>query len=86
MPDDITVQIYKILLNNSQDKTIEINDDTLLESLGLDSIGVVEIVYDIEELFDIEIPNPGQSETINTDFKSAGDVIAAVKQLLAATS
>jgi len=32
-------------------------DDTLREDLGLDSMSTIELVYQIEEAFDLEVPN-----------------------------
>ena len=49
-----------------------------LDKLGLDSMQVVELIFDIEEKFDIQIPL-----NANMD-KTVGDLIQAVDQLVAA--
>jgi acyl carrier protein len=52
-----------------------------LDELGLDSLGVVELTFVIEEKFDVEIP-------FNANFdikaKTVGDLIKAVEALVAA--
>jgi acyl carrier protein len=52
-----------------------------LDSLGLDSLKVVELIFDIEETFDIQIPL-----NANMDFKgkTVADLIQAVDRLVAA--
>jgi acyl carrier protein len=52
-----------------------------LEELGLDSMEVVSLIFDIEEKFDIEIPL-----NANTDIeaKTLADLILAVDRLIAA--
>lgn len=52
-----------------------------LDELGLDSLGVVELTFVIEEKFDVEIP-------FNANFdikaKTVGDLIKTVEALVAA--
>jgi acyl carrier protein len=52
-----------------------------LEELGLDSMEVVSLIFDIEEKFNIQIPL-----NANTDIeaKTLADLILAVDQLIAA--
>ena len=62
----------------------DITPQTRLEDLGLDSLALVEVVFGIEETFDISVPynanDPGES-----DFKltTVGEVIAGVQTLIA---
>ena len=52
-----------------------------LDELGFDSLKVVELIFDIEEKFDIEIP-------INANYdisaKTLADLIASVEDLVSA--
>lgn len=54
------------------------------EDLGLDSLGLVESIFAIEEAFDISVPfnanEPGRSEF---DISSVGAIVAAVAGLVA---
>ena len=55
-----------------------------LEDLGIDSLGVVESIFAIEEEFDIEVPfnanAPAESEF---DISSVSAIISAVEALVA---
>jgi acyl carrier protein len=52
-----------------------------LDKLGLDSMQVVELIFDIEEKFDINLP---VNANMDIDSKTVGDLIQAVEQLVAA--
>jgi acyl carrier protein len=52
-----------------------------LDKLGLDSMQVVELIFDIEEKFDIQIP---LNANMDIESKTVGDLIQAVDQLVAA--
>ncbi len=58
--------------------TLEAN----LEDLGIDSMDVVEIIFDLEETFDIDVPNPGDVEGGSIKFDSVQDLINIVKTLI----
>jgi acyl carrier protein len=53
-----------------------------LEELGLESLDAVELIFELEEKFDIEIPyNANDSRP---EFDTVGDVVRAVESLVAA--
>ena len=52
-----------------------------LNNLGLDSLKVVELIFDIEEKFDINLP---VNANMDIESKTVGDLIQAVDQLVAA--
>ena len=52
-----------------------------LDNLGLDSMQVVELIFDIEEKFDINLP---VNANMDIQGKTVGDLIQAVDQLVAA--
>ncbi|AMY69082.1 acyl carrier protein [Frigidibacter mobilis] len=58
--------------------------DSSLEDLGIDSLGLVESIFAIEEAFDITVPfnanDPQQSEF---DISSVAAIIRAVESLIA---
>ena len=52
--------------------------------LGIDSLGLVESIFAIEEAFDISIPfNANEPAQSDFDISSMGAIIAAVEKLLA---
>jgi acyl carrier protein len=57
---------------------IELTDK--LEDLGIESIDAVELVFDLEEKFDIEVPY--NANTPRTEFETVGDVVRAVEELV----
>ena len=63
----------------------DVRPEATLESLGIDSLGLVESIFAIEEAFDIAVPfnanDPAQSDF---DISSVAAVIAAVEALVAA--
>jgi acyl carrier protein len=52
-----------------------------LDNLGLDSMEVVALIFDIEEKFNINIP---VNANMDIESKTVGDLIQAVDQLVAA--
>ena len=58
-----------------------ISEDTTLEAMGLDSMGLVEVIFALEEHFEISVPfnaNDGAGAELTT----VGAVIRAVETLL----
>lgn len=58
--------------------------DSTLDSLGIDSLGLVESIFAIEEAFDISVPfnanNPAESDF---DISSVRSIIAGIEKLIA---
>ena len=52
-----------------------------LDKLGLDSVQVVDLIFDLEEKFDINLP---VNANLDIESKTVGDLIQAVDQLVAA--
>ena len=59
--------------------TLELSES--LDNLGLDSMEVVTLIFDIEEKFDIQIP---VNANLDIESKTLADLIQAVDQLVAA--
>jgi acyl carrier protein len=77
----------KIIAIIAEQAVLDVSDvtmDSTVESLGLDSLGLVEAIFAIEEAFDVSIPfnanDPAQS---GFDMSSVGAIITAVEGLLA---
>ena len=80
---------------NIQDKVIEIiaeqglvdvNDVMLgatLDDLGINSLGIVESIFALEEEFDIEVPfNANAPETSDFDISTVASIVLAVEKLV----
>lgn len=61
--------------------TVELLDR--LQDLGLESLDAVEMIFDLEEKFDVQIPYNANAANVQTEFETVGDVVAAVEKLVA---
>ena len=61
--------------------TVELSDR--LADLGLESLDAVEMIFDLEEKFDVQIPYNANTNNPKTEFETVGDVVAAVEKLVA---
>ena len=62
----------------------DVREDMTLADLGIDSLGVVESIYAIEEAFDLSIPfNANDPQASEFDLSSVGSIIQAVEGLVA---
>lgn len=65
----------------------EVNEEQVtltanLEALGIDSMDVVEIIFDLEETFDIDVPDPGDMDDVDVKFDTAQDLVNIVNTLI----
>ena len=51
-----------------------------LEDLGIDSFSAVEMIYDLEEKFDVELPY--NSNDNMPDLQTVGDLVEVIKKLI----
>ena len=63
--DDQLSKIANIIVETAGCNIIDVTEEAELESLGVDSLKAITVLFELEELFDIEIPNELIS-TINT--------------------
>ena len=77
----------KVILIIAEQCLLDVADVSLsatLEDLGIDSLGVVESIFAIEEEFDIEVPfNANAPEESEFDISSVATIISAVETLVA---
>ena len=84
--DTLQARVIEILAAQAllDPESLKPEDD--LVALGLDSLGLVEAIFAIEESFGISVPfnanEPGASEF---DISTVGSVVAGVRRLVAAT-
>ena len=76
--------IIEIVAKQAKTEPDTVNRATKLADLNLQSIDVVELVFAIEEKFDIEVPyTPGEQSTTGISFQSVGEIADAVDKLIA---
>jgi len=62
----------------------DVTEASTLESLGIDSLGLVESIFAIEEAFDISIPfNANKPSQGDFDISSVATIIAGIEKLSA---
>lgn len=74
----------------AEQAVLDISDvglDQSLDSLGIDSLGLVEAIFAIEEAFDISVPfNANDPSKSDFDISSVAAIVAAVQALIAQKS
>ena len=75
-------QVIAIIAAQALLEPQDISLDSTLESLGIDSMAVVESIFAIEEAFDITVPfNANTPEQSDFDITSVATIIAGVERL-----
>lgn len=81
---DLQQRVIAIIAEQAVLDVSDVTPDSTIESLGIDSLGLVEAIFAIEEAFDISIPfnanDPAQS---GFDMTSVAAIIDAVQGLVA---
>ncbi len=84
---DVTVaeQVRAILALHVQRHVQDLTMSDKIADLGLDSLGVVELIFALEEAFEISVPfNANDPSQSRFDISTVGAVIAGVEALIAA--
>ncbi|WP_371153428.1 acyl carrier protein [Jannaschia sp. 2305UL9-9] len=83
--EDIRSRVHAILAEQAMIDQTDVTDAASPADLGIDSMGVVEAIFAIEEGFDITVPfnanEPGKSAEF--DISSVGAIVTAVEGLIA---
>jgi acyl carrier protein len=77
--DDVTREVIAIVAKKVQPKDREVKPDDRLDELGLDSFAAVEMIFDLEEKFDIQIPY--NSNDSRLEYETVGEIADAIKKL-----
>ena len=84
MSGDISERIIKIIAELAVLETSDVSPEKTLEDLGVDSLGLVEAIFAIEEEFDIQVPfNANEPDKSDFDISSVAAIVAAVEKLVA---
>ncbi|WP_299922414.1 acyl carrier protein [uncultured Pelagimonas sp.] len=78
--DQVIAIVAEQALLDPSDVTLE----STPESLGIDSLGLVEAIFAIEETFDISVPfNANEPTEGDFDISSVAKIIAGIEKLMA---
>ena len=81
---DIENKVIEIIAELAVLEVEDVSLDSSLDSLGIDSIGLVESIFAIEETFDIQIPfNANDPQNSEFDISSVATIIAGIQELVA---
>ena len=84
MTDQIESRICEIVAEQAMLDPEQVTSEATPEELGIDSLGLVESIFALEEEFDISIPfNANEPEKSDFDISNMGTIIAAVRRLVA---
>jgi acyl carrier protein len=80
---DIRGKVIEIIADQAILEISDVNDESTLESLGIDSLGLVESIFAIEETFDIQVPfNANQPGESPFDLSSVATIIQGIEILI----
>ena len=81
---DTRDRIFQIIAEQALLDPAELTPEMSLQDIGIDSLGLVESIFAIEEAFDISVPfNANEPEKSDFDVSNLGAIIAAVEKLVA---
>lgn len=83
MSENVQEQIIKIIAEQALIEPSEVKLDSTLDDLGIDSLGLVEAVFAIEETFDIQVPfNANDPADSDFDISNVQSMVEAVQSLV----
>tara|TARA_R110002074_G_scaffold8131_7_gene34054 strand:+ start:469 stop:726 length:258 start_codon:yes stop_codon:yes gene_type:complete len=79
---NIKDQVIAIIAEQAVLEPEDVTPDSTLESLGIDSLGLVESIFAIEEAFDISVPfNANNPTDSDFDISTVASIIAGIERL-----
>ena len=80
---DIREKVIEIIAEQAVLEPSDVKMEHTLEDLGIDSLGLVESIFAIEEAFDISVPfNANDPSESDFDISSVSAIIDAVSKLV----
>ena len=84
MSDSIKDKVIEIIAEQAVMDVADVTMESTLEDLGIDSLGLVESIFAIEEAFDIQVPfNANDPQQSDFDISSVASIVAAITELVA---
>ena len=84
MGENVKDRVIQIIAEQAVLEPSDVTMEQSLDDLGVDSMGLVEAIFAIEESFDISVPfNANEPEKSEFDITSVASVVAAVEKLVA---
>lgn len=84
---DIKDRVIRIVAEQAVLDPSDVTMDSTLDDLGIDSLGLVESIFAIEEEFDISVPfNANEPQESDFDISSVTSIVAGIERLVAEQS
>ena len=80
MPDEVAEKVIATLASVKRIPAEKITVDTNLQEMGIDSLDVFTLLFELENAFKISIPDDDVRS-----IKTVGDIVTGIKKILAAT-
>ncbi len=78
-PDDVTRRVLRIIADNQRKDVSLVTIDSGFEELGIDSMDAVNIVFSLENEFNVNVPDEEMK-----NIRSVRDIVEGVLRLVAA--
>ena len=80
---DIKDRVIGIIAEQAVLEPSDVTMDSTLEDLGIDSLGLVESIFAIEEEFDISVPfNANEPQESDFDISTVATIVAGIEKLV----
>ena len=81
----VSEQVIGIIADQALLEPGDVSLESTLEDLGIDSLGLVESIFAIEETFDVSVPfNANEPGAGQFDISTVGTIVKEVEGLIAA--
>ncbi|EAQ01161.1 acyl carrier protein, putative [Pseudooceanicola batsensis HTCC2597] len=81
---DIKNKVIEIIADQAMIEPSDVTMESTLEEIGIDSLGLVESIFAIEEAFDIQVPfNANEPEKSEFDISSVAAIVRGIEKLVA---
>ena len=83
MSEQIRQKVVEIIAEQAVIEPSDVTMEQSLDDLGIDSMGLVEAIFSIEETFDVQVPfNANEPDASDFDISSVSAIVAAVERLV----
>jgi len=87
MAESVSEKVIAIFAEQAVLEPSDVSLGSTLEDLGIDSLGLVESIFAIEEAFDIQVPfNANEPDAGDFDISSVASIVREVERLISAQS
>ena len=83
MDNNVEKKVINILAQQALVEVEDIKLESTPDDLGLDSLGIVEVIFALEEEFDISIPFNANDKGENIDITNVSSIVKAIRNFIA---